>query len=182
MLAMTANGYDRITGEAFASRSEVIGQNGMVATSHPLATQIGLDILKKGGTAIDAAIAANIALGLMEPTGNGIGGDLFAIVWIEKDKKLYGLNASGRSPKNLTLDYFKENKFKKIPAYGPLPVSVPGCVDGWFELHDRFGKMNMKNILKPAINLYKKVGFKEVKLEPDVHYERANIKMVLKLS
>ena len=104
---MTANGYDRITGEAFASRSEVIGQNGMVATSHPLATQIGLDVLKKGGTAIDAAIAANIALGLMEPTGNGIGGDLFAIIWDAKTKKLHGLNASGPAPKNLSIEYFK---------------------------------------------------------------------------
>ena len=149
---------DRITGELFSTRSEIIAENGMVATSHPLVTQIGIDILKQGGNAIDAAIAANAAIGLMEPTANGIGGDLFAIVWIEKDKKLYGLNASGRSPKNLTLDYFKENKFEKIPAYGPLPVSVPGCVDGWFELHDRFGKMNMKNILKPAIN-YAENGF-----------------------
>ena len=149
---------DRITGELFSTRSEIIAENGMVATSHPLATQIGIDILKQGGNAIDAAIAANAAIGLMEPTANGIGGDLFAIVWIEKDKKLYGLNASGRSPKNLTLDYFKENKFEKIPAYGPLPVSVPGCVDGWFELHDRFGKMNMKNVLNPAIN-YAENGF-----------------------
>ena len=149
---------DRITGELFSTRSEIIAENGMVATSHPLATQIGIDILKQGGNAIDAAIAANAAIGLMEPTANGIGGDLFAIVWIEKDKKLYGLNASGRSPQNLTLDYFKDNKFEKIPAYGPLPVSVPGCVDGWFELHDRFGKMNMKNILKPAIN-YAENGF-----------------------
>ncbi len=149
---------DRITGELFSTRSEIIAENGMVATSHPLATQIGIDILKQGGNAIDAAIAANAAIGLMEPTANGIGGDLFAILWVEKEKKLYGLNASGRSPKNLTLDYFKDNKFKKIPAYGPLPVSVPGCVDGWFELHDRFGKMNMKNILKPAIN-YAENGF-----------------------
>ena len=143
---------DRITGELFSTRSEIIAENGMVATSHPLATQIGIDILKQGGNAIDAAIAANAAIGLMEPTGNGIGGDLFAIVWVEKEKKLYGLNASGRSPKNLTLDYFKDNKFEKIPAYGPLPVSVPGCVDGWFELHDRFGKMNMKNVLKGIDN------------------------------
>ena len=106
---------DRVTGELFSSRSEVISQNGMVATSHPLATQIGVDILKKGGNAIDAAIAANAAVGLMEPTGSGVGGDLFAIIWIEKEKKLYGLNASGRSPKNLDIDYFKQNNFKKIP-------------------------------------------------------------------
>ena len=149
---------DRITGEMFSSRSEVISQNGMVATSHPLASQIGIDILQNGGNAIDAAIAANAALGLMEPTGNGIGGDLFAIVWIEKEKKLYGLNASGRSPENLTLEYFKENNFKSIPAYGPLPVSVPGCVDGWFELHNKFGKISMANILSPTIK-YAEDGF-----------------------
>ena len=108
LLSISVNAQDRITGEAFATRSVVLGQNGMVATSHPLATQIGLDILKNGGNAIDAAIAANAALGLMEPTGCGIGGDLFAIVWDAKTQKLYGLNASGRSPKNLTLEYFEE--------------------------------------------------------------------------
>ncbi len=151
-------GQDRITGELFATRSEVIAQNGMVATSHPLASQIGIDILKEGGNAIDAAIAANAALGLMEPTGNGIGGDLFAIVWVEKEKKLYGLNASGRSPEDLTLKYFIENNFKSIPAYGPLPVSVPGCVDGWFELHNKFGKIKMRDILSPTIE-YAEDGF-----------------------
>tara|TARA_Y100000589_G_scaffold327576_1_gene369708 strand:+ start:220 stop:1917 length:1698 start_codon:yes stop_codon:yes gene_type:complete len=151
-------GQDRITGKIFSTRSEVISQNGMVATSHPLATQIGLDILKNGGNAIDAAIAANAALGLMEPTGNGIGGDLFAIVWIEKEKKLYGLNASGRSPKNLTLDYFKSRKLASIPSYGPLPVSVPGCVDGWFSLHKKFGTKPMIEILMPTIE-YAESGF-----------------------
>ncbi|HOP05135.1 MAG TPA: gamma-glutamyltransferase, partial [Tenuifilaceae bacterium] len=98
---------DRITGHNFATRSEVIAQNGMAATSHPLATQVAVDILKMGGTAVDAAIAANAVLGLMEPTGCGVGGDLFAIVWDAKTQKLYGLNASGRSPKSLTLDYFR---------------------------------------------------------------------------
>ena len=151
-------GQDRITGKNFSTRSEVISQNGMVATSHPLATQIGIDILKTGGNAIDAAIAANAALGLMEPTGNGIGGDLFAIVWIEKEKKLYGLNASGRSPKNLTLDYFKSRKLASIPSYGPLPVSVPGCVDGWFSLHKKFGTKPMIEILMPTIE-YAESGF-----------------------
>ena len=149
---------DRITGEPFSTRSEVIASNGMVATSHPLATQVGIDILKKGGNAIDAAIAANAAIGLMEPTGNGIGGDLFAIIWIEKEKKLYGLNASGRSPSSLDLDFFKTNNYSSIPAYGPLPVSVPGCVDGWFELNERFGSMKMNSILKPAIE-YAENGF-----------------------
>lgn len=149
---------DRVTGRNFATRSEVIAQNGMVATSHPLATQIGLDILKNGGNAIDAAIAANAALGLMEPTGSGIGGDLFAIIWSAKDQQLYGLNASGRSPEKLDLAYFKERKITKIPAYGPLPVSVPGCVDGWFEMHDKFGSMKMSDVLAPAIN-YARQGF-----------------------
>ena len=158
LISLNLNSQDRITGEIFSSRSEVIAKNGMVATSHPLASQVGIDILKKGGNAIDAAIAANAALGLMEPTGNGIGGDLFAIVWIEKEKKLYGLNASGRSPENLTLEYFKDNDFKTIPPYGPLPVSVPGCVDGWFELHDKFGKIKMNEILDPTIK-YAENGF-----------------------
>ncbi len=149
---------DRVTGSNFVTRSEVIAKNGMVATSHPLATQVGIDILKQGGSAIDAAIAANAALGLMEPTGSGIGGDLFAIVWDAKTKQLYGLNASGRSPEDLTLKYFKDNNYKKIPSLGPLPVSVPGCVDGWFELHAKFGKLPMNKILAPAIN-YANEGF-----------------------
>jgi gamma-glutamyltranspeptidase / glutathione hydrolase len=149
---------DRITGKNFATRSDIIAQHGVAATSHPLATQIALDMLKKGGTAIDAAIAANAALGLMEPTGCGMGGDLFAIVWSAKDKKLYGLNASGRSPKTLSLKYFKDNGYTSIPAHGPLPVSVPGAVDGWFELHKNFGKLSMKDILQPAIS-YAENGF-----------------------
>ena len=153
-----ANSQDRITGELFSSRSETIAKNAMVATSHPLASQVGIDILKKGGNAIDAAIAANATIGLMEPTGNGIGGDLFAIVWIEKEKKLYGLNASGRSPKDLTIAFFKKKNFKKIPSFGPLSVSVPGCVDGWFELHKKFGSLEMKDVLEPAIN-YAENGF-----------------------
>ena len=160
ILTMATNGYgyDRITGEKFASRSEVIGQNGMVATSHPLATQIGLDILKQGGSAIDAAIAANVALGLMEPTGNGIGGDLFAIIWDAKTKKLHGLNASGPAPKNITIDYFVEKGLKKIPSYGPLPVTVPGAVDGWVKLHEKFGKLDFKSLFEPTIE-YAKAGF-----------------------
>ncbi len=157
MAAVSVAG-DRLTGKAFATRSVVIAKHGMAATSHPLATQVALDILKKGGNAIDAAIAANAAIGLMEPTGNGIGGDLFAIVWINKDKKLYGLNASGRSPYALTLEEFKKRGLKKIPTFGPLSVSVPGCVDGWFELHKRFGKLPMKEILQPAIR-YAREGF-----------------------
>ena len=157
-MATTGSGYDRITGEKFASRSEVIGQNGMVATSHPLATQIGLDILKQGGTAVDAAIAANIALGLMEPTGNGIGGDLFAIIWDAQSNKLHGLNASGPAPMNLSIDYFEQQGLKKIPAYGPLPVTVPGAVDGWVKLHEKFGKLKFKSLFKPTIE-YAEKGF-----------------------
>ena len=129
----TASGYDRLTGQPFASRSEVIAANGMAATSQPLATQTALDILKAGGSAIDAAIAANAVLGLVEPTGCGIGGDLFAIVWDAESQELTGLNASGRSPKSLTLDYFREREMDEVPYLGPLSVSVPGAVDGWFE-------------------------------------------------
>ncbi|QKG80135.1 gamma-glutamyltransferase [Tenuifilum thalassicum] len=149
---------DRMTGLNFATRSEVIAQHGMACTSQPLATQVAIDILKKGGTAVDAAIAANAMLGLVEPTGSGIGGDLFAIVWDARSQKLYGLNASGRSPNSLTLDYFKQKGITHIPAFGPLPVSVPGCVDGWFELHQKFGRLPMKQILEPAIT-YAREGF-----------------------
>ncbi|MCX6253508.1 MAG: gamma-glutamyltransferase [Bacteroidia bacterium] len=149
---------DRVTGHDFVTRSEVIARNGMAATSQPLATQVALDILKKGGNAIDAAIAANAVLGVVEPTGSGIGGDLFAIIWSADKGKLYGLNASGRSPRSLKLEYFKENGYEFIPSYGPLPVSVPGCVDGWYEMHDMFGRLPMKDILQPAIN-YAREGF-----------------------
>ncbi len=149
---------DRVSGSQMATRSEVIATHGMAATSHPLATQIALDILKKGGSAVDAAIAANAALGLMEPTGNGIGGDLYAIVWDEKTKTVHGLNASGRSPASLTLEYFKEQGMEKIPSHGPLPVSVPGAVDGWIELHNKFGTLPMTDVLTPAID-YAENGF-----------------------
>ncbi len=151
-------GYDRVTGRSFASRSEVIAPHGMVATSQPLATQIGLDILKAGGSAADAAIAANAALGLMEPTGSGIGGDLFAIVWDAEKKELTGLNASGRAPAAMTVEYFRDRGLDKIPPYGPLPVSVPGAVDGWFELHARYGRLPMTEVLAPAI-AYARDGF-----------------------
>lgn len=157
-LSIGSSGQDRITGLNFASRSEVIAQNGIACTSQPLATQVALDILKAGGSAVDAAIAANALLGLVEPTGNGIGGDLFALVWDAKTQQLYGLNGSGRSPYNLTLDYFKQNNIEKIPSLGPLPVSVPGCVDGWFELHQKFGRLPMTEILQPAIQ-YARNGF-----------------------
>ncbi|MBS0009870.1 MAG: gamma-glutamyltransferase [Bacteroidales bacterium] len=149
---------DRITGHDFATRSEVIAVNGMACTSQPLATQVALDILKKGGNAIDAAIAANAMLGLVEPTGCGLGGDLFAIIWSAEKQDLFGLNASGRSPRSLKLDYFREHAYENIPATGPLPVSVPGCVDGWFEMHGMFGRLPMQEILQPAI-FYAREGF-----------------------
>ena len=149
---------DRLTGRPFATRSEVIARHAMAATSQPLATQAALDIMRQGGNAIDAAIAANACLGLMEPTSCGIGGDLFVIVWDAKTRKLYGLNASGRSPKSLTLDEFQRRGLKQIPPFGPLPVTVPGCVDGWFELHKRFGKLPMSKVLAPAIR-YAEEGF-----------------------
>jgi len=168
---------DRITGLPFATRSEVIAQNGMACASQPLATQVALDILKSGGNAIDAAIAANAMLGLVEPTGNGIGGDLFAIVWDAKTKKLYGLNASGRSPYELTLDYFKENGYEKIPSHGALSVSVPGCVDGWFELHNKFGSLSMAEILAPAI-AYARNGFPVSELI--AHYWQSNSRILQK--
>lgn len=135
------------------SRSPVIAQNGMAATAHPLATQIALDILKSGGTAVDAAIAANAALGLMEPTGNGIGGDLFAIVYDPKTDRLYGINGSGRSPKGQTLADLRQKLGDRetIPPVGPLPVTVPGTVDAWFELHAKFGELPMSEILAPTV-------------------------------
>lgn len=151
-------GQDRVTGLNFATRSEVIAQNGMACTSHPLATQVALDMLKKGGNAIDAAIAANACLGLMEPTGNGIGGDIFVIIWHAKSGKLYGLNGSGRSPKSLTLEMLIDMGLKTIPAHGPIPVSVPGTIDGWFEMHSKFGSLPMTEILAPAI-AYARNGF-----------------------
>ncbi len=145
-------GFDRITGDVRASRSDVIAEHGMVATSHPLATQIGLDVLKQGGNAVDAAIAANAALTLMEPTGNGLGGDFFAIIWDAESEQLYGYNGSGRSPKSLTLEWFLEQGYEDIPQRGPLPVSVPGVVDGWFAIHERFGSASMGDILQPSID------------------------------
>jgi len=158
LLFLQLPGSDRLTGRMFATRSEVIAQQGMVAASQPLAAQIGIAILKKGGSAIDAAIAVNAALGLMEPSGSGIGGDLFAIVWDSKTAKLYGLNSSGPAPAALSLAYFQEKGIKKMPETGPLPWTVPGCVAGWFALHGKFGKLPMREVLAPAV-AYAKHGF-----------------------
>src|SRR5690554_6002449 len=150
--AAAAAATDRITGQPFATRSEVHAPQAMAATSHPLATQVALDVMKAGGSAVDAAIAANAALGLMEPTGNGIGGDLFAIVWDPGTGTLHGYNGSGRSPMSLPAEEFARRGLVDVPAHGPLPVTVPGAVDGWFALHERFGKRTMAQNLAPAIH------------------------------
>jgi gamma-glutamyltranspeptidase/glutathione hydrolase len=169
-MTAASQGFDRPVGEPFASRSEVIARNGMAATSQPLATQIALDILKKGGSAVDAAIAANAALGLMEPTGCGIGGDLFAIVWDARKKELTGLNASGRSPQSLTLQHFRDLGMQSIPYLGPLTVSVPGAVDGWYELHGRYGRLPMSELLEPSIR-YAEEGFPVTEFIADLWQE-----------
>ncbi|MAG55699.1 MAG: gamma-glutamyltransferase [Planctomycetes bacterium] len=159
-VSVAQSGGDRPFGRPWAGRSPVLAQRGMACTSQPLATQVALDVLKRGGSAVDAAIAANACLALMEPTGCGLGGDLFAIVWDPKTRKVVGLNASGRSPKGMTLDALKERLGDRttIPLWGPLPVSVPGCVSGWKALHDRFGRLERKDVLGPAIG-YAKEGF-----------------------
>ena len=143
--------YDRPYGNPHQSRSTVISTHGMVATSHPLAASVGLDVLKQGGNAVDAAIATNAMLGLVEPMSCGVGGDLFAIYWDNETQKLYGLNASGRSPYSLNREVFKKQGLDQIPLVGPLSWTVPGCVDGWFELHDRFGETEVAELLKPSI-------------------------------
>ncbi len=159
----------RPVGEVW-SRSPVYGSRGMAATAHPLASQVALDILKEGGSAVDAAIGANAALGLMEPTGNGIGGDMFVIIWDPQTRRLHGYNGSGRSPKGQTLEQLQSRiaamkargelaeDFAGIPSHGPLPVSVPGTVDGWFAIHERFGRLPMNQVLAPTID-YARSGF-----------------------
>ncbi len=169
---------DRPVGLPFVTRSEVIAPHAMAATSQPLATQIALDVMRRGGTAADAAIAANAALGLMEPTGSGIGGDLFAIVWDAKTQKLYGLNGSGRAPAGLTLAQLRaelaKRKLTAIPPRGELPLSVPGAVDAWFALHQRFGRLPMSELLKPAI-AYARDGFPVSEVIADAMARNAKI-------
>ena len=153
---------DRITGKTFATRSQVLGRHGMVCTSVPAASQVGLDILKRGGCAVDAAIAANATLGLMEPVSNGIGGDLFAIVYSARENKLYGINGSGHSPLGLSYEQMKAElaklKRETIPPTGMLPISIPGTVDAWAELHKKFGKLKLSDDLAPAVH-YAEEGF-----------------------
>jgi gamma-glutamyltranspeptidase/glutathione hydrolase len=155
-------GGDREVGRSFATRSAVLARHGIAATSHPLASQVAIDILKKGGTALDAAVAANATLGLMEPVSCGIGGDLFAIVYDPKTKTLFGYNGSGRSPLGQTLADLQARLVatgkRTIPDRGSLSVSVPGAVDGWFALHERFGRLPMADILAPAAR-YAEEGF-----------------------
>jgi gamma-glutamyltranspeptidase / glutathione hydrolase len=150
---------DRVAGPTFATRSPVYARNGAAATAHPLATQVALDTLKRGGSAVDAAIAANAALGFLEPTGNGVGGDLFALIWDPVTKKLYGINGSGRAPMGMSLEDRRRREAAintgapgKRPSYGALTVTVPGAVDGWYTMHARFGKLTMAQNLAPAIS------------------------------
>ena len=153
---------DRVTGRSFATRSEVLARHGMVCSSVPAATQVGLNILQRGGSAVDAAIAANAVLGLMEPVSNGVGGDLFAIVYSAKENRLYGLNGSGRAPLGLSYEGMKAELDKlhrnTIPPLGMLPISVPGCVDAWQQLHDKFGRLPLSEDLTGAIR-YAEEGF-----------------------
>jgi gamma-glutamyltranspeptidase / glutathione hydrolase len=137
-------------------RSVTLVQNGMVATSHPLAAQIGLDVLKRGGNAVDAAIATSAAMGLMEPMSCGVGGDLFAIVWDAKTQILHGLHANGRAPLAASIPWFHERGYKEIPTIGPLSWSVPGCVDGWDELRRKFGTKSFAELLGPSIDYAEK--------------------------
>ncbi len=143
--------YHRSTGDAHQSRSMVITRNGMVATSHPLAAEAGLDMLKSGGNAVDAAIAANAVLGVVEPMGCGLGGDLFVLYWDARTATLYGLNASGRAPQSLTPETFTTQQLKAVPREGPLSWTVPGCVDGWETLRAKFGTKPLAELLNPAI-------------------------------
>src|SRR3982075_1182623 len=160
--AISSAQVDRITGKNFSTRSEVLARHGMVCTSVPAATEVGIDILKRGGSAVDAAAAANAPLGLMEPVSNGVGGDLFAIVYSAKENKLYGINGSGRSPLGLSYEQMKAEleklNRKTIPPRGMLPISVPGTVDAWGELHKKFGKLKLSDDLAPAAK-YADEGF-----------------------
>lgn len=146
-----AAGYDRPSGDPHQSRSVVLAMHGIVATSQPLAAQVGVDVLRSGGNAADAAIAANAMIGLVEPMSCGIGGDLFAIYWDAKTQKLYGLNGSGRSPYRLSREEFARQNLSQVPTHGPLSWTVPGCVSGWQELHDRFGTIPLADLLAPSI-------------------------------
>jgi len=148
------HGGDRIAGESFASRSTVYGLHGAAATAHPLATLTAIDILRAGGSAVDAAIAANACLGLLEPISCGVGGDCFAMVWDPKTRKLAGLNGSGRSPRALSLDIQRaRSKNGFIASHGAVSVSTPGAVDAWWTLHQRYGRLKWAELFAPAIEM-----------------------------
>ena len=149
--AAAAPGFDRPTGPPHQARSVVVARHGIVATSHPLAAEAGLDILKAGGNAADAAIAVNAMLGVVEPMSCGIGGDMFAIYWDNATGKLYGLNASGRSPLKISRQLFADRQIDQIPLEGLLSWSIPGCVSGWSELNGRFGSRPLKQLLAASI-------------------------------
>jgi gamma-glutamyltranspeptidase/glutathione hydrolase len=158
---------DRPVGASFATRSEVFGRNGAAASSHPLGTLAGIEILKKGGSAVDAAIAINAALGFLEPTANGIGGDLYAMLWDPKAAKVVGIAGSGRSPRGLSLETVRSRaKGGVLPNYGAVTVTVPGTVDAWWRLHQRYGKLKWRELFQPAI-AYAEGG---VPLSPVVAY------------
>ncbi len=158
LLVTAAFDQDCFAARGEATRSVVWAPHGMVCAAQPLAVQAGLEVLKEGGSAVDAAIAVNACLGLMEPTANGLGGDLFAIVWDPKTRQVVGLNASGRAPLALTVDKVKPEADGTIPLYSPYAWTVPGACDGWFALHGRFGRLPMKRVLAPAIR-YAEEGF-----------------------
>ncbi|MEM9701932.1 MAG: gamma-glutamyltransferase [Planctomycetota bacterium] len=155
LLAAPAVGqeYVRPVGEAHQSGSVALATGGMAASSHPLVTLAALDVLRAGGNAADAAIAANAVNGVVEPMSCGIGGDLFVLYWDQETKTLHGLNGSGRSPQRLTRQVFADRRLKEIPLTGPLPWSVPGCVDGWAMLHEKFGSSEWADLIVPAADL-----------------------------
>src|SRR2546425_6796206 len=144
--AQSVDAQDRSQG-----RSMVISRNGIVAAESPLAAQAGARILERGGNAVDAAIAANAMMGVVEPMMNGIGGDLFAIVYDAKANKLYGINASGWAPKGLTIEYLQKQGIRSMPQQGVNAITVPGAVDGWQKLADKFGRKKLTEDLAAAI-------------------------------
>src|SRR6516225_5918588 len=143
-LLMQQAAGDRPAGNIRGTRSVVMARNGVIATSQPLATAAGLRVLQSGGNAIDAAVTAAAVLSVVEPTMNGPGGDLFAMVYSAKDHKVHGLNASGRAPAAATIEEFKRRGLQRIPLRGELSVSVPGVVDGWNELLTAYGSRTLQ--------------------------------------
>ena len=151
-------GYDRPTHQSRSARSMVIARNGVVAASQPLAAQAGLDVLKRGGNAFDAAVATAAVLNVVEPMSTGCGGDVFALAWSARDRRLVGLNGSGRSSIRATVERYRAKGYERMPLFGPDAVSVPGAVDAWAALLARHGKMSLGEVLRPAI-LYAEEGF-----------------------